>query len=794
MSTIVPIRHASEVLPESHLRFKADLTRRISTHDMVWGDPSGPPSSWKEGAPIGNGDFGALVYGSPDNLCLAMGKTDLWDRSSTAMSHFPHGHFEDLRQAYLKQDRQRFQEICESGPKHPRAHVTTAGMFRLHLWDGDLLSRPQLRVSLWDGIAAWSFKPHGVEGGSPLPRYKSHEPTGVDILASRAYQVIAIRIHKNFSPPSAVTWEMSRSEYPPHPRPTVGRRGAVSWLRQPFSNDDAYAVAMAATGGEVQPFIAGHRIVGEIRGNETSELVVYLAIVSTRDSADPVAEACARLVAALSAGYPEILLRHQAWWHDYWRRAYVCIGDPAVEKWWYTSLYLCASTIEPGRQSPGLQGVWIKENIPAWCGDYHSNVNLQAVYWGLFGANRVAFLEPYARLLEQMAGKCRKDTHRYFQMRGIRFPHAGDPDGHEMTGGNWSHLGLNPGASSWLTQLLWQIYDYTGDREFLRGHAYPLLKEVALFFQDYLRWDEKAGRWAIEPSVHFECRMPGFEGWGKNSLYEVTLFLGAFHRAIAAARALDADPDLAAQWEAILAQLPDFPTDPQTGSWITFEGRDERMSGSHQYSLPPVFPEELVSLWHGPEPWRQQAIATLNHPATTKSITGHAWCGGQGIREIIRMGQVDKAFEAARWSKSDNANGLIHNWASYFVQADHGPGMCSVLTDMLVLSLGGILRLFPCFPTSVPAAFHSLRAPGGFLISAEKRGETVDYALVQSLVGNSLRLANPWPGRARLRDRSSGQVLHHSADRDLTVSTTAGQVLLLDREEAPFEAIPAIDL
>ena len=95
-------------LPEGALRFRADLKQRLAGHDMVWGEPSGPPVSWKEGAPLGNGDFGTLVYGSADNLCFAMGKTDLWDRSGLGRSGFPEGTFADFRRTYIEREEDQY--------------------------------------------------------------------------------------------------------------------------------------------------------------------------------------------------------------------------------------------------------------------------------------------------------------------------------------------------------------------------------------------------------------------------------------------------------------------------------------------------------------------------------------------------------------------------------------------------------------------------------------------------------------------------------------------------------------
>ena len=64
---------------------------------------------------------------------------------------------------------------------------------------------------------------------------------------------------------------------------------------------------------------------------------------------------------------------------------------------------------------------------------------------------------------------------------------------------------------------------------------------------------------------------------------------------------------------------------------------------------------------------------------------------------------------------------------------------------VLLQSHDGILRIFPAVPASAePVRFHSLRAQGGFLVSAERRENRTMYVIVQSLCGQELRLRNPF--------------------------------------------------
>ena len=67
-------------------RFRVNLAELLDRHDMRWRE--GPPADWKRGAPIGNGDFGAVMHGFPDALGFVIGKTDVWDRINDGRSWF----------------------------------------------------------------------------------------------------------------------------------------------------------------------------------------------------------------------------------------------------------------------------------------------------------------------------------------------------------------------------------------------------------------------------------------------------------------------------------------------------------------------------------------------------------------------------------------------------------------------------------------------------------------------------------------------------------------------------------
>ena len=94
---MIELDSTDKVMPKGPLKFEVDLAKRIGRHNMVWKAPESIPTVWKEGVPTGNGDFGTLMYGYPENLSFALAKNDIWDCSGLKESRFPKGKFKDFR-------------------------------------------------------------------------------------------------------------------------------------------------------------------------------------------------------------------------------------------------------------------------------------------------------------------------------------------------------------------------------------------------------------------------------------------------------------------------------------------------------------------------------------------------------------------------------------------------------------------------------------------------------------------------------------------------------------------------
>jgi hypothetical protein len=103
------------------------------------------------------------------------------------------------------------------------------------------------------------------------------------------------------------------------------------------------------------------------------------------------------------------------------------------------------------------------------------------------------------------------------------------------------------------------------------------------------------------------------------------------------------------------------------------------------------------------------------------------------------------------------------------------------VTEMLLQSHDGVLRVFPCWPAGLDARFGTLRAVGAFLVSAELKAGEICGVRILSERGNACTIVNPWPERSMRVARSSGttQTLQ---GRRFTLDTTAGETLDLRPE------------
>lgn len=134
-----------------------------------------------------------------------------------------------------------------------------------------------------------------------------------------------------------------------------------------------------------------------------------------------------------------------------------------------------------------LQGIWNNSSEPAWNGDIHANINVQMNYWPAEPTNLSEMHMPFLNYITNMAtnhNEWKKYAKDAGQTRGWTCYTENN-----IFGGVGSFLHSYVIANAWYCTHLWQHYRYTLDKEFLKN-AFPTMLSASQFWMDRLRLDK----------------------------------------------------------------------------------------------------------------------------------------------------------------------------------------------------------------------------------------------------------------------------------------------------------------
>ncbi len=233
--------------------------------------------------------------------------------------------------------------------------------------------------------------------------------------------------------------------------------------------------------------------------------------------------------------------------------AFAAGNDPAlVALLFQYGRYLMIGSSRPGGQPANLQGIWNDSNKPAWDSKYTDNINTEMNYWPVEETNLSECHLPLFDALKDLAQSGAVTAKEHYNAGGWVLHHNFD-----LWRGtapiNASNHGIWQTGGAWLSTHLWEHYLFTGDREFLRATAYPLMKGAALFFVDALVKDPKTGLLYTGPS-----NSPEQGGLVMGPTMDREIVRTLFGETIAAAKTLNLDADLRDRLAVMRKQIAPF--------------------------------------------------------------------------------------------------------------------------------------------------------------------------------------------------------------------------------------------
>ncbi|WP_242083147.1 glycosyl hydrolase family 95 catalytic domain-containing protein [Aestuariivivens sediminis] len=379
--------------------------------------------------------------------------------------------------------------------------------------------------------------------------------------------------------------------------------------------------------------------------------------------------------------------------------------------------YLMISGSRPNTMSMHLQGKWNNSTNPAWAADYHSNINLQMIYWPAELTNLSECHKPFLDYIESLVEPGELAAKAFFNADGWIVNTMCNAFGYTSPG--WGiPWGFFPGGAAWFSRHLWDHYEFTQNKDYLKDRAYPIMKGAALFWISYLTKDEN-GKLVSSPSYS-----PEHGGISSGASMDHQIAWDILNNCVKAADVLGIHDEFSQE----ARKVRDNILVPQIGRWGQLQEWKEDVDDpnnkhrhvSHLYAL---HPGNQISATNTPE-LAESAKVSLE----ARGDGGTGWSRAWKINFWARLNDGNRAhrlfqnlLSAAKITGVDmnNSGGTYTNLlcAHPPFQLDGNMGGISGIVEMLLQSHSGIIELLP----ALPDVWHNgniigLKARGGYEI------------------------------------------------------------------------------
>ncbi len=432
-------------------------------------------------------------------------------------------------------------------------------------------------------------------------------------------------------------------------------------------------------------------------------------------------------------------------------------NDPALEALLFQyGRYLLISSSRPGSLPANLQGIWNNEHKPAWYSQYTTNINVEMNYWP---AEPTALPECHMPLfdwIENLAAVQKKSTDPKLQIKRGWICYSTN----NIMGGP-STWGIHRPGSAWLSRHFWEHFAFTGDKDFLRNRAYPMLKDVSGYWEDHLV-ESKEGKlitpdgWSPE---HGPGNIEGDRTPYPGVSYDQQIVYDLFSNCIEAADALKEDSEFSKELKAKRDRL----LGPQIGRWGQLQEwmddvdlqNDHHRHNSHLFA---VHPGRQITPLATPE-WANAALVSLNARGDVSTGWSTAW----KINLFARLGQGNRSYHLIRQLFRQCILENLFDTHPPF-QMDGNFGYTSGIAEMLLqshLKEGDtyVLQLLPALPDAwKDGEVKGLRARGGFVADIKWQNGIMVACQIKSLLGNEMKLT--YNGQIKQMETRAGESIH----------------------------------
>jgi alpha-L-fucosidase 2 len=774
-----------------------------------------PAKKWDEALPVGNGRLGAMVFGKNGEERIQLNEETYW--SGGPYSTVVKGGHKVLPEIQKKVFEEKYLAAHNLFGRHlmgyPVEQMKYQCLANLHLFfkNQDSVTDYKRWLDMETGISGVSFQSNGVN-------YKR------EVFASAPDQVIVVRITAD--KPNSISFTANlRGE-----RNQVHSNYATDYFRMdPYGNDGLILTGKSADYMSVEGKMRYEaRIkalpdggtmktddVNLIIENANSVTLFFAAATNFVNYKDVSADQHQRVTNYFKAienkNYNGILTAAIADYKKYFDRVSLQLAntknsflptpervkkiqtepDPSMAGLSYQfGRYLMIGSSRPGTEPANLQGIWNDNMNPSWDSKYTTNINTEMNYWPVESGNLSECAEPLVRMIRELTDQGTQVAREHYGARGWVFHQNTDiwRVAAPMDGPTWGTFTV---GGAWLCTHIWEHYQYTMDKDFLK-ETYPLIEGSVQFFMDFLV-PHPNGKWLVtNPSTspenfpdgggnkpYFDEVTAGFrEGTTicAGSSIDMQILYDLFGYFIEAAKVLGKNDAFIQQVKAAREKL----VPPQIGKdgslqewaddWKSLEKNHRHFS--HMYGL---YPGKVL--------YEKRTPALIESYKKVLEERGDASTG------------FSRAWKMALWARLNDGNrankiykGLLkeQTCTSMFalcgrsLQVDGSFGTTAAVTEMLMQSHDGFIKLLPALPDEWgDGEFKGLCTRGGFELDFAWKNKTVTKLHILSKAGEVCRIEF----KPDMKISSNGKKITYKKlpDNKIEFTTTKGALYLVEQ-------------
>ena len=740
-----------------------------------------PATYFEESLPIGNGKLGALVYGGTDDNIIYLNDITLWtgkpvDRNLDADAH---KWIPAIREALFNED-YKLADSLQLHVQGPNSQYYQP-LGTLHIKDLGIgeITKYQRTLDIDSAIVRDSYK----RNGKLITR---------EYFASNPDKLIAIRLRGDINCQIALT-----AQVPHQVKSTLGQLTMTGHATgNPQESTHFCTMISVKTDGEMAASDSSLTI------SKAKEAIIYIVNETSFNGFDkhPVREGANYLEAVTNdmwhtqnMTFDEFYARHLADYKSIYDRVKICLNKegrnpndlpgakerrltdqllldytngndqtPYLEELYFQfGRYLLISSSRTKNVPANLQGLWAPQLWSPWRGNYTVNINLEENYWPAFVANMAEMAEPLDGFIAGLAANGKYTAKNYYNItEGWCSSHNSDiwamtnPVGEKNESPEWSNWNL---GGAWLVNTLWERYQFTQDKEYLKNTAYPLMKGAAQFC---LRWlidnPKQPGELITAPSTSPENEYKTDKGYHGTTCYggtaDLAIIRELFINTIAAGKILGQKNK---EMEQALAELHPYTIGHMgdLNEWY-YDWDDWDFQHRHQ--------SHLIGLYPG----NHLTDATLQKAAERSlEIKGDkttGWSTGWRINLWARLHNPKQAYHiyqklltpiAPRGSKKHNWKEWHKGGGTYPNLFDAHPpfqidgnfggtaGVCEMLMQSTLKNNQAVIELMPAVPEAWKEGHVSgLCARGGYEVSFEWKDGYVRNCTIKAKKAGTITL------------------------------------------------------